>query len=287
MRKNKQSARSLTAFIVTWAFIVLSFTGVILYIVPHGRVAYWVHWSLAGMEKDQWGWIHMMFGGVFIVSGILHLYYNWNPFKKYFAARIKGHLELKQEIFVATILTVVIFVVSALNLPPASWVIDLNSWIKSTWVTSPGLEPPFGHAEEASLAGISRKMHLDLDKVLKELVNNGIQFEDKKDTLEDIAHQNDATPMAIYGMIKKHKQSETRSNLSTPEDIEVEFSGSGLGRKNIAEIAQEVGLDLDESLDRLSKAGISAVADDNARKIAEKYEKSPIDILVIMMLGDQ
>ena len=58
MRKNKQSIRSLTAFIVTWAFIVLMVTGLVLYVVPHGRVAYWVQWSLAGMEKDQWAWVY-------------------------------------------------------------------------------------------------------------------------------------------------------------------------------------------------------------------------------------
>ncbi|MGB5310224.1 MAG: DUF4405 domain-containing protein, partial [Arenicellales bacterium] len=199
MRKNKQSARSLTAFLVTWAFIVLTVTGIILYIVPQGRVAYWVHWSLAGMEKEQWGWVHMIFGGVFIITGFLHLFFNWKPFKKYFADRVKGHIRPKREIFVATAVTIVIIVVSALNIPPASWVIDLNSWIKGSWVTSPELEPPFGHAEESSLAGISRKMNIDLEKGMQELETNGIKFTGKKDTLENIARSNNATPMHIYG----------------------------------------------------------------------------------------
>ncbi|OAD20684.1 conserved hypothetical protein, membrane, partial [Candidatus Thiomargarita nelsonii] len=187
------------AFLVTWSFIVLTVTGIVLYIVPHGRVAYWVHWSLAGMEKEQWGWVHMMFGGVFIITGILHLYYNWKPFKKYFAVRIKGHLEFKQEIVVATALTLLIFVLSVLNIPPASWVIDLNSWIKGTWVTSPDLEPPFGHAEEVSLAGISRRMNIDLKKAMNELENNGIHIESQRDSLEKIARSNQTTPMAVYG----------------------------------------------------------------------------------------
>ena len=68
MRKNKQSARSLTAFLVTGSFLVLTVTGIVLYVVPQGRVAYWVHWSLAGMEKDQWAWAHMIFGALFIVT---------------------------------------------------------------------------------------------------------------------------------------------------------------------------------------------------------------------------
>lgn len=286
MRKNKQTTRSLTAFLVTWAFIVLTVTGLVLYIVPQGRVAYWIHWSLAGMEKEQWGWVHMMFGGVFIITGFLHLYFNWKPFKKYFADRVKGHLKPKQEIFVATAITVFIFIVSALNVPPASWVIELNGWIKNSWVTSPQLEPPYGHAEEASLAGISRKMNFDLNKVMQELQTHGIKFSGKKDTLENIARANNTTPMAVYGLINKHVKEDHPLPLKTltPEDIEARYSGTGLGRKTLAEICQQTGIDLQAGLNNLSQAGIIAAGEDKAREIADKYDRSPIDLLTIMML---
>jgi len=87
MLKNKQSTRSLIAFIVTWAFGILMITGLVLYVIPQGRVAFWTHWSLLGLSKEQWGDVHMMFGGVFIIAAIVHLYYNWKPFKKFFAER--------------------------------------------------------------------------------------------------------------------------------------------------------------------------------------------------------
>ncbi|MCW8928943.1 MAG: DUF4405 domain-containing protein [Gammaproteobacteria bacterium] len=286
MRKNKQSLRALIAFLVTWAFIVLTITGIILYIVPQGRVAYWVHWSLAGMEKEQWGWVHMMFGGLFIITGFLHLYFNWKPFKKYFADRVKGHFALKQEILVATLLTIAIFVVSALNIPPASWVIDLNGWIKNSWITSPELEPPYGHAEEASLAGISRKMGLDINKVMKALHDKEIQFTGKKDSLDAIARKNNTTPMSIYEIIRVHQLPRLPKETGelSPEEIEAKFSGTGLGRKTIEEICLEVGIDLDVALERLSKADISASGGDKARPIAEQFDRSPIDLLKIMML---
>ena len=60
-------------------------------------------------------------------------------------------------------LTVVIFGLSIFNLRPASWVFDLNDTIKDSWVTHPDLEPPFGHAEEVSLAGMAKRMNLDLE----------------------------------------------------------------------------------------------------------------------------
>lgn len=53
----------------------------------------------------------MMFGGMFIVTGVLHLYFNWKPFKKYLAARVQGHLALKREALIATAITIALFVV--------------------------------------------------------------------------------------------------------------------------------------------------------------------------------
>ncbi|MCP4075332.1 MAG: DUF4405 domain-containing protein [Gammaproteobacteria bacterium] len=286
MKKNKQSSRSLTAFLVTWAFIVLTVTGIILYIVPQGRIAHWVHWSLLGMSKDQWSWVHMMFGGVFIFTGFLHLYFNWKPFKKYFADKVKGHFKPKQEIFIATAITVFIFVVSALNIPPASWVIDLNGWLKGAWVTSPELEPPYGHAEESSLAGISRKIRLDINKITAHLDESGIQFSGKKDTLDNIARNNGTTPMAIYEMIKIFKlpEKKTGSKKLSAEEIEDKYSGTGLGRKTITEICAEIGIPLEVGLKKLMDNGVEATGKDKARPISEKYDKTPIDLMKILLL---
>jgi hypothetical protein len=286
MRKNKHASRSLTAFLVTWAFIVLAVTGIILYVVPQGRIAYWTHWSLFGMSKEQWGWVHMMFGGVFIITGFLHLYFNWKPFKKYFADKVKGHFELKREVIIATALTVAIFVVSALNVPPASWVIDLNGWIKDRWITSPELEPPYGHAEEASLAGISRKLDLDIDKITAHLDNAQIQYSGVRDSLESIARKNSTTPMAIYEIIKVYKRPAKKNNATSlsAEDIEAQYSGTGLGRKTIAEICAEVDVPVEIALAKLRDNGIEASADDKARPVADQHDRSPIDLLKIIML---
>ncbi|MGD9264521.1 MAG: DUF4405 domain-containing protein [Lysobacterales bacterium] len=285
MRKNKQQLRSLTAFIVTWAFIVLTVTGIILYVVPQGRIAYWVHWSFAGMEKEQWGWVHMMFGGVLIITGMIHLYLNWKPFKKYFADRVKGRFELKQEVFVATGLTIAIFAVSAMNLPPASWIIELNEWTKDRWITSPALEPPFGHAEESSLSGLSRKVGLDIDAVKQALEREGIKFTGSKDTLESIARLNNTTPMSIYRVMRTAALPVSTQDIefSSTEDIEAKFAGTGLGRKTLDMICSESGVDLALALDRLSGAGISASGEDKVRFIAEENDLRPVELLEIML----
>jgi len=284
MIKNAQSARSLTAFLVTWAFIVLTVTGLVLYVVPQGRVAYWVHWSLLGMEKHQWAWVHMMFGGVLIVSGVLHLYFNWKPFMGYFAKRVKGHLQVKREIVIATVLTVLIFGLSVLNLPPASWVFELNAGIKDSWVTSADLEPPFGHAEEVSLATMARRIGLDLGPALRALREQGIRFDSEKDSLEAIARANGITPMDVYAVIRPHRAAadQPRRAVHSREDIEARYAGTGLGRKALSEMAQTLGVETATAMERLRSAGIEAAAEDTARKVADRHGISPIDLAVLM-----
>ena len=284
MIKNKQSLRSLIAFLVTWAFVVLTVTGIVLYIVPQGRIAYWVHWSLAGLGKEQWGWVHMMFGAVFIVTGALHLYYNWKPFKKYLATRIKGKLNLSRELAASLLLTVAMVVLSIYNMPPASWLFELNDTVKGSWVTSPELEPPFGHAEEVSLKGLAKRMRLDLKGAVEELRRRNVRFE-STESLDTIARNNDTTPMAIYGYIRQYREQMTplARRKWTPEEIEAEFSGTGLGRRTIAELCETVGVGLDDCLARLDKGGMSGAADKGVREIADAHDRNPIDLLKLIL----
>ncbi len=288
MVKNKQSFRSLTAFLVTWSFAVLTLTGLVLYVVPQGRVAYWVHWSLLGMEKEQWAWVHMMFGGVFIVTGILHLYFNWKPFKKYFAERSQGIFQIKQEVVVSLLLTAAIFSLSVFNLPPASWVFDLNRTIKDSWVTHPDLEPPFGHAEEVSLAGMAKRMDLELEPALAALKEAGIRFDSQRDSLEKIARANGITPMAIYAVIRRFERQPAplpKAGL-TAEAVEARFSGTGLGRKSLQELIGKTGVPEAIALDRLRTAGMADPSAGNVRELADRHGLSPIDIVKIIMLPD-
>jgi hypothetical protein len=286
MIKNKQSTRSLIAFLVTWSFLVLTVTGIVLYVVPHGRIAFWTHWSLLGLEKEQWAGVHMMFGGIFITTGVLHLYYNWKPFKKYLAERAKGHIQVKQELVVSVALTGLIIALSVLDLPPASWVFAWNEQIKRTWVTDPELEPPFGHAEESSLAGIARRMDLDLPSAMAALRAEGFRFDSEQDSLEKIARANGTTPMDIYGVMHRFEIPGEPAALMelTPEDVEARYAGSGLGRKRLAELLEQVGLDQATALHRLAAAGIAAGPRDNLRLLAEEHEDTPVGLLKIMLI---
>ncbi|QGU32198.1 DUF4405 domain-containing protein [Thermochromatium tepidum] len=163
MLKNVHSTRAFIAFLVTWSFVVLTLTGLVLYIVPHGRVANWIFWTLAGLDKDGWADIHILFGAVFIVSGALHLYFNWKPFTCYLAERVRGHLTLKREL-ITSLAAVLLLVLGALfAVPPVSWLFDLNDWAKSSWGRAPGQEPPYPRAEATPLPVLAQRLGFDLE----------------------------------------------------------------------------------------------------------------------------
>lgn len=287
MAKNKQSLRSFIAFMVTWAFIILTISGIVLYVVPQGRIAYWVHWSLGGLGKEQWADLHMIFGGLFIVTGIWHLWFNWKPFKKYFAERAKGHFALKREVYLSVAATFMLGIFSVMSLPPVSWVFDLNDWLKASWVISRDYEPPFGHAEEASLVRLSKRMDIDLSQAVSTLRDAGYVVTSQRDSLEKIARMNQVSPMDVYAAIRHLEKQQPNLNLArlSAEAIEARFTGTGIGRKSLAEMCEELGIPLDPAIKRLKAAGFEVSQDDSLRSLAEQQEVSPIEVLKLMLLA--
>ena len=81
MTQSRFSYRVLTSFFVTFDFLLLLVTGVVLYVVPPGSVANWTNWELMGLSKDQWTSAHILSALLFLLVSILHLIFNWKPFK--------------------------------------------------------------------------------------------------------------------------------------------------------------------------------------------------------------
>ena len=216
--KNKPfNMRSMTAFLVTAAFLLSAVTGIVLFIVPQGRIANWVDWRFVGMLKDEWANIHITFGLLFLIFGILHLYpYNWPIFKAYLAKRTAGRLDYRRprkEFVVASVLSVLLVVGAAANLPPVSYLFDFNTWAKDAWVVSKDYEPPFGHAEELSLTSFAKKMNMDVDAAMTELRAKGLTFDGPRQSIGEIAKANGASAMDVYMLIKQFE--------TAPEPVDV------------------------------------------------------------------
>jgi hypothetical protein len=239
MSNRNWNGRAFTSLCSLVSFILLSITGVILYAEPHGRVAYWTKWSFMSLEKDQWGNVHIYSGILFLVAGGFHLFYNWKPLVKYLSGKIETALRYKRELLISSLIFFWIVVSGIWSLPPLAYVTDLGESIKNSWITAPGLEPPFGHAELVSLKTFCKKQRIPIDQAMAELRKAGFKLNNPGNTLEQIADSKGASGMGVYEVIRKlEPKPKAMESMAawTSEKIEETFAGTGVGRKTIAQI---------------------------------------------------
>ncbi|MBW2307212.1 MAG: DUF4405 domain-containing protein [Deltaproteobacteria bacterium] len=268
--------RGWTTFVVTISFIVDTISGIILYIAPPGRIANWTNWTVWGLDKEEWGAIHTIFGYLLLIIIVLHLYYNWKIFINFLWDKIRKALNLRRELTAATMISVIVFFGSLWNLPPFGTIMDIGEAIKESWEESQ-VEVPIAHAELMRLEEFSALIRLPLEQTLSALTSKGFKVRSAQLTLGEIAKENDTSPDKLYQAIKSGGLKPT-----IPETIK----GSGLGRKTLEMISSEKGISLEEAIKRLKQKGIDATPKDKLKEIASKQGKTPLEIFNIMK-GDE
>lgn len=282
--KKKTSYRAMTSLVTTWSFVIATVTGVVLYIVPEGRVANWTIWELWGLTKGGWGDLHVIFSIVFVIVGIAHLVYNWKPFKNYMAERAAGHVHVSRTVYGSLAIAGLFFGLTLYNLPPTNWVMDLSSTFKSSWVEDPSYEPPFGHAEDVSIAGFTKRQGIDLDGAMLILKAEGIQVPTTNMALKDIAALNMTTPMAIYEAIKPLEPKVEIKAIYTPAEVEEQFAGKGIGRKTLTQLAEELKIAPQKAIERLAARNITAEGDMKMKDIAEDHASEAIELVKMLLI---
>lgn len=287
--KNKSynfSLRKLIVLINAFSFLLMVISGIVLFFVPQGRIAYWIEWKFIFFTKNDWVDIHTASWFLFLICSFFHIYYNFKPLKYYLINRAKSIFLIKKEA-VVSILIVFIFVLSAiLKIPPIGLIINLNEEIKNFWANKPNYDPPFGHAEEVSLKTIAKRMSLDLKLSVEELKKNGIVFEDENELIKEIALKNRKTPKDIYSIISKFKIKEEKDEFFeyTSVSVEEKYTGTGIGKKTLKVFCDENKIDIDLSKEKLYRVGIEMKEEDTFKEIAEKYKTKPIEILKVILI---
>lgn len=190
--KDKIILRRIISLTLTFSFLVMSFTGIMLYIVPKGKVAYWANWKMFGLTKTQYGDIHITFMILFLVVTTWHIYYNWKPLISYLKNSTKKITLFKKELLIALGLNILFVLGTLSGVQPFQSVLNLNDNIKAYWEREYGA-PPYGHAEESSLESFSRHIDVETQKAMELLKVNNIKVASAKQTLLDISKQNAIT----------------------------------------------------------------------------------------------
>ena len=287
MAKKAFNGRAFVSLLSTVGFLVLVVTGIIMWMQPHGRVAYWTIWRFWGITKDQWTDVHIIGGLLFLVSGIFHLYYNWRPLMNYLSGKAQSQLKHKTELGLSALVLVLVVASGIWSLPPLNYVVEWGSAIKETWVIAPEYEPPFGHAEAISLHSFTRKQGIDLKAAKETLAKANLKVENDKETLEEIALANQTTPMHIYMAIKSLEpkfEAPAQGTKWTIELVEQKFAGKGLGRLTLQGVCELTGLKLEQAMAKLKNLNIDMKPEDKFKATADANKINPMDLLKKLLI---
>ena len=264
--KNKFSWRAFISFGLTYSFIIILFSGSILYIAPPGRYAHWVNWQVIGLTKEGWQALHTIFSYTFVVLSVFHLFtVNWKAFLSYLKSKTQNGINKKKEFIFSTSAFIIFFLGVLFAIPPFQSVMDLSEYFTESWEKAEE-QPPVPHAELLTLAELSEQIkNMNLEDITTSLNKNQIKYDNTyAQTLSEIALVNETTPMDIYQKITQH--SGTR------------LQGSGIGRKSLETYVNELGKDIDDVLILLENKGIKAQKEQTLKEIGENNNVIPRDI---------
>ena len=273
------SMRKLTSLTAGLSFLLVVLTSVILYIVPQGRVAYWADWHLWGLDKEEWGAVHINIGLLFLISLFLHIYLNWKPLMAYLRDRSRRMKIFTAPFNLASLICAATVVGTLFMVPPFSWVLGLNTAFKDAGSRKYG-EPPYGHAELSTLNSFAKKVDIDAQATIKQLQAAGFQVRDGKQTLKDLAILNRTTPKAIFDAMRKNDERSQSGGQTMPDS-----PPPGTGRLTIAELCDTYHLDVTLLLKALESNNISADPLEPLRDIAERLAVDPRELYETIRLA--
>ena len=196
--------RKITSLVMTFSFVVMTLTGIALFLAPPGRVANWAGWSFIGLSKEQHGDVHVTFMILFIIFGILHIYFNYKPLLNYLKNSARTFILFTKEFVVSLIITTLFLSGAIYGFSPFSNLLEFRSDIQESW--GENLErSPYSHAELSPLEQLCKKTGLNLDKALKTLEGQNIKA-DAKSTLKELAKEYRSSPATIYELIQKEQE---------------------------------------------------------------------------------
>jgi len=197
---NRFRPRAFLSLTLLFAFILLAFSGLALYLRPEGSVARWIDWRLLGLNKSGWEGVHTLFCITFMVTAVTHLIWNWRALSLYIRKKAARSLRLRRELPAALLLVSGVLLVAVLRTQPLTKVMEWRATIKhgSNLVQIP---PPEADFEKKPLTEIAAYKHIPIERLLEALRKQGLDVPSGELSLQDIANHNRLSPQDLYGRI--------------------------------------------------------------------------------------
>ncbi len=206
--------RRITSLTLGFSFLIMGFTGIVLYIVPHGRIARWLDWHLFGLDKTQYQALHTTSMIVFLAFGILHIYYNWKPIVNYMKDSTQKISFTKKEFLTALFLNLFFVVGTLFQIQPFKGFLDLGENIKSSWAersistskvngNEEKIMPPPERLNRRTLQELNDMGNIDLNKAVKILEARGLDNIGPETRIKEISEQLNMDKTEVYKLLTR------------------------------------------------------------------------------------
>lgn len=260
--------RAFVSVSLTLSFIVMTLSGIILYLSPPGRVANWTDWNILGLTKKGWENQHVVFAAAFIILSIFHLFVlNWKAFFTYLKSKASKGLSHPAELAASLMLFVLFGVGTLWHWPPFEQLIAFGDKLSASWEYKSG-GPPVPHAETMPLDELAAlpQVGTPAEQMVEKLRNTGLKVQNTSQTLQEIAENNGMEVQKLYGIIMEGMPSGG-------------LPGSGWGRKTLSEAAETIGVTPLALQQALKQQGIEASPEETIRDIATSNGIEPSELV--------
>lgn len=270
-KTKKYSWRGTASLLAATSFIVMTITGIVLYISPQGRVARWSDWRVWGMDKEQWGAVHTTSSLLFVIAACIHLYFNWRVFGHYI--RVARKFNLKAEMVVTLLITAVVIAGTLWEAPPFGSIMTAGARIKAYWEAR-SYEAPYAHAEASTIDEFAQQTGLDPNQLRTRLVSMGVDVNEPDLTIGGAAAQLELAPGALF-----ERFGTSGGPGGGGRGAGGGGAGSGFGRQTLEQVCLNAGVDVQEAIATLKAGGIEARAGDTLRDVADRAGVRPPEIV--------
>jgi hypothetical protein len=275
--------RAFFSVLTALSFIGMAFTGVILFVVPPGRIANWTGWTLLGLTKHQWIGLHDWFSIIFVVASVFHVYLNWKLFVSYFKSKVSKAFALRIEWALALVVCGVVFFGTLGDVTPFSSLLVWNENIKHSW-DSPQQRAPIPHAELLTLTELAEQVRdVKLESMLTNLKARGIEVESTDVVLGELAEDYNMTPARLYDIaLGQAGRGRGHGGPEQGERYGQGGAGRGVGQMTLKEYCSQMGFDVNTAVKKLQDAGFKASPDMTIRGIADTVGVHPSQIRTLL-----
>lgn len=262
--------RSFISIYMVFSFLIMTITGITLYISPPGRIAHWSNWLMLGITKEEWQSLHTLFSFIWVVAMVFHLIFNWKPILSYIRKKVETGNKIKIELILSAGLSVFVFTGSYFQIVPFNYVMEFGEYMTNSWSTDE-TEPPVPHAELLTISEFSKTIGITAVQFSGIMSKNGYMISDTLMTIQEAGEKFKIAPSEIYNLFKISNSTSLNKTLTS--------AGSGYGRKMISELFKNKNILWNDGVKILENNGIAIKEDDKIKNIAEKYDILPIDLI--------